>query len=616
MLLQDKFPHLASMFSSKNETPFSETEYRSLDKLKWTVCDKGHILYKTALEIQRYPRCQSCALIAKNNIDYKETIAYLYPEIASLVADTSPYAPDALRPDSKCKTVTWEDTDERIAVCDRVRHVRKDQHPENLFVDEHPQYASWCVDDNANMLSTGSSKSVNWQCPQGHTFSSSVRNFIKRTHKCTVCSGITCVTGVNDIATLHPAIAAKITSPDPSTITLSYSGKVQFACTDCGYAWTSTLSSTTVRRHHTVHCPACIGKAVHKGHNDLLSRFPHVASLWHESNTVLPDEITCGSETRIFLHCATPSCDNIVATHPYVLSRNQNATQPVCTSCRSSSGERELGEFIAQLGFDPVYNDREVLNGKELDIYIPEKNLAIEFNGLYWHSEQAGKDKSYHARKWQACKDNNIQLITIWENDWRDKRDIVTSMLASKLGVSQQAKVMARKTTVDVVDQQMATAFFDKYHIQGHARGCHVLGLFTQSGKLICAMSVRVSGSVATIVRYATSCVVPGGFTKLVAHVERSFRDVDRIESFSDNEISSGHLYAANGFVQSEVIPPDYKYVYKGTRYHKFNFRKQRFKDDNALVYQENLSEKDLACINGMFRVWDCGKIKWTLRLD
>ena len=120
MLLKDKFPHLKEIYSSKNNEPFGMAEYKSLKKIKWSVCKRNHILHKTALEIQRYPNCPSCDLIEKSDLKYEESLSYLYPEIASLVSEESRYAPDAIRPDSKTRSMKWKDTEEKIAVCDRV----------------------------------------------------------------------------------------------------------------------------------------------------------------------------------------------------------------------------------------------------------------------------------------------------------------------------------------------------------------------------------------------------------------------------------------------------------------------------------------------------------------
>lgn len=639
MLLKEKFPHLKEIYSSKNDDPFDTVEYKSIKKMKWSVCERDHILCKTALEIQRYPDCPSCDLIEKSDLKYEESLSYLYPEIASLVSEESRYAPDAIRPDSKTKSMKWKDTEEKVAVCDRVsaaialgdvershfgsKKIRRDRRKgktevqkkpkSHRFSDIYPEYASWCKSHDANTLTVGSSKKVQWECTEGHKFTSSVRDFIKRTHKCTVCSGIACVTGVNDVKTLHPEISKFIHFPNPSTITLSYSGDVEFKCDDCGYSWVSDLQGRMVTLNQKVNCPACIGRIVYKGYNDLLSFIPSILDSWHSSNTLSPDQVTRGGDNKVFLSCSTPGCKNIIATYPYAISRTPMKTLFLCSSCGSSSGERELGEFIERLGFELVRNDRKILSGKEIDIYIPEKKIAIEFNGIYWHSEVVGRNRNYHHDKWKKCKEQGIQLITVWEDDWRDQRVIVERMIENKLGVSNLPKVMARKTKVSYIDDGMARNFFDDNHLQGHANGCHTFGLISDDGSLVSAMSVRKSENVVSIIRYASSCNVQGGFSKILSFIVSFFDGVSSIETFSDNETSTGRLYETNGFLLSEEISPDYKYVYQMKRFHKFNFRKKRFKEDDNLQYTEGMTEKELAQLNGIYRVWDSGKSKWIL---
>ena len=149
-------------------------------------------------------------------------------------------------------------------------------------------------------------------------------------------------------------------------------------------------------------------------------------------------------------------------------------------------------KFVDSLGLELIHNDREILKPKELDIYIPSKNIAIEFNGLYWHSDSVLKDKNYHYNKWKASHDQGIQLITVWEDDWRDKRDIVVRMLKHKLGVSEDEVVYARKCQVVVLPKQTAWKFLDDNHIQGHTFSSVYLGL-TVGSELVAVMALTLN---------------------------------------------------------------------------------------------------------------------------
>jgi len=91
-------------------------------------------------------------------------------------------------------------------------------------------------------------------------------------------------------------------------------------------------------------------------------------------------------------------------------------------------------------------------------------------------------------------------------------------------------------------------------------------------------------------------------------------QNVDKIVTFSDHQVSDGGLYEKLGFSCDKELSPDYRYVASGERIHKFNYRLKRFRNDPELEYREGLTEKELAQINGLERVWDCGKTRWVWR--
>lgn len=113
------------------------------------------------------------------------------------------------------------------------------------------------------------------------------------------------------------------------------------------------------------------------------------------------------------------------------------------------------------------------------------------------------------------------------------------------------------------------------------------------------------------IVRYATSQSVQGGFTKLLKHVVKKF-NANTVTIFSDNEISNGGLYERHGFEKVYELKPDYKYIVGGERKHKFLFRKKRFETDSEMIFEDGLTERELADLNGLYRVYDSGKMKWV----
>jgi hypothetical protein len=254
----------------------------------------------------------------------------------------------------------------------------------------------------------------------------------------------------------------------------------------------------------------------------------------------------------------------------------------------------------------------------ELDIYIPEKQIAIEFNGLYWHSERT-KPKSYHYDKWLACKEVGIQLIQIWEDDWNRDPKLIKRMLAYKLGVNVGSKIYARKTEIYSPNKQEVDSFLTENHIQGAVDGSVRVGLRVENmltAVAIFKLEKEGEDKILNLVRYATSQQVIGGFTKLLKAVEEKYAGFKKIITFSDNTLSDGGLYENSGFIRTKEIKPDYMYICKGQRYHKFGYRLKRFRTDPNLQYMEGLTESQLAELNGLERIWDAGRTVWEKTYD
>lgn len=208
----------------------------------------------------------------------------------------------------------------------------------------------------------------------------------------------------------------------------------------------------------------------------LLFLYPDIASQWHPKNSSSPDEVTYNSAQRVWWLCSQG--------HEWectVYQRvNSHTGCPVCTNNGASVGEVELADFIASIvGADEVVvNDRSIIAPKELDIYIPSRRIAIEFNGLYWHSEERGCDRGYHYGKWRDCREKNIQLIAIWEDDWRDRREFteyaIEFLLKSRCGTS----ITIPTYDIRHISEVQAQVFFNTCHIDEHLPGESYLGIF------------------------------------------------------------------------------------------------------------------------------------------
>lgn len=467
----------------------------------------------------------------------------------------------------------------------------------------------WSVNNTIDPSTVGVGKEVKakWICDKGHEFESLISNRT-RGYGCPYCAGKIPILGENDIETLYPEIAKQYDQEKNKTplekVNRGSSSKRWWICSE-GHSWKSSVANRTKRGDG---CPYCSGRYSIPGKTDIATTHPEIAAQWHPDNDKKPQDVPAGSEYRAKWICP------INPNHTWESIVNSRTCGTGCSKCWNgvSSQEEEVFEFLKENlpDLEIQQSVRSVIPPKEIDIYIPELQFAIEVNGLFWHTEEMGKDRKYHRSKFLSCQKQGIQLFTIWQDDWRDRPDVVRSMLLHKLGVSQAERVFARGTEVVSVSRERARLFLDAYHIQGFASGTHYLGL-AQGDDLVAVMVLKGS-SVMYLERYATSKHVVGGQGKLLSWVRKSL-EFDQLVTFADLEVSDGRLYEATGWVRDKVLAPDYKYVVDGKRVHKFNYRLKRFHDDPGLRYEDGLTERELALLNNIPRVWDCGKIRYVI---
>lgn len=289
----------------------------------------------------------------------------------------------------------------------------------------------------------------------------------------------------------------------------------------------------------------------------------------------------------------------------------------------TSEPEKEIMSFIKSLGVKCEKN-RSILNGKELDMYIPEFNLAIEFNGCKYHTEQyGGKYKNYHLEKTLACKKAGVNLIHIFEDEYMYHRDVVLSKIKHLLRADNNLpRIAARKCSVKEISKGDAFAFLEKYHIQGPASATVYLGAF-YNDKLCAVMAFRKESSNTgywELNRFASDYryVMQGIGGKLFKYFTSHYSTIE-IKSFMDRRWCSSetsNIYTTLGFEFDRYTYPDYRYfnssVDRYARMHKFNFRKQFLHRKYGLDL--SLTEKEMMQKLGYDRIWDCGLIKYVWR--
>lgn len=283
-----------------------------------------------------------------------------------------------------------------------------------------------------------------------------------------------------------------------------------------------------------------------------------------------------------------------------------------------SNEEKEVIDFIGGIYKDEIKtSNRSVLNGRELDVYLPGINLAIEYNGLYSHSYRPWEEKeclikgpNYHLSKTIDCEKQGIRLIQLFSDEWNFKQDIVKSVLKSKLGFNE--RIYARKCSVIEVSVVAKNRFLNNNHIQGEDKSSIKLAL-ELDGVLVCLMTFNKSRFNKNyeweLVRFCnvTGVNVVGGFSKLLSYFRSRYSG--SIVSYADRRFSDGGVYFKNGFSLIRVNKPAYYYVDKN-----YLVRHNRMKFQKKLIGAYDCTEYEKARELGFNRIYDCGSFSFGLQ--
>ena len=347
-----------------------------------------------------------------------------------------------------------------------------------------------------------------------------------------------------------------------------------------------------------------------------------------------PDVIGFASDNHWICRCPHPEC-NKCSEKQYITKsqiyrgRLKDKTE-LCTNLlpispnnnKDTSIELFVQNILNRYNIYYIKNDRNVLNGRELDIYIPTYNIAIECNGIYSHSSKY-RDSKYHYNKYSDCLEKGIQLVTLWEDQIKNKPDIVESLLLSKLGIFNE-RIGARKCVIKEVDYKMCNDFLNENHIQGACQSKIRLGLYYKD-KLVSVMTfgnpIGCSGNKnnkAHILKRFCSLKhlqIIGGANKLLSYYINTYHP-DIIESFACNDISNGNVYEKLGFTKLQHNS-SYWYIKNMRRYHRSTFTKASivrmgYKDKVDSSWTEREVMKEL----GYYRIYDCGQTKYSLKCN
>lgn len=275
----------------------------------------------------------------------------------------------------------------------------------------NPELAKeWDCDKNApkkpNEVTAWSHEKYWWRCYNGHSWNASVAHR-SRGEGCPYCSGNLVLTGVSDLLTVNPELAKewdyeKNYPLTPKDISSGAHHKIWWKC-DKGHSWCAAMNQRTRGRG----CPYCSNKKVLIGYNDLQTTHPDIAKEWnYEKNGELkPTDFTYSASIKVWWKCKFGHewCTTLN-------SRAQGSGCPDCARAGSSMPEQGVAFYLSKV---TKVETRIKLYGKEVDIYLPDYAIGIEYDGIYWHKDRAISD----IEKDNVLAQNGIKVLRLVESD-------------------------------------------------------------------------------------------------------------------------------------------------------------------------------------------------------
>lgn len=620
----------------------------SSKKVMWRCLNHKGLIYEARIDNRAYSknqtRCGCPVCNGKKVIPGINDIATTHPDIAKLFVNKKMALQHTAKSNKKAlfqcekKHPAWEVVISNVTGGTRCPYCsgRKAIPGVDDLATTHPELTKELVDPSqAHKLKAGSSTKQKWKCinnPSHPDWGASIHDRTKLGRGCPYCSGRKVSKGVSDLWSTHPKLAAQLVDPAQGyTVSFESQQKVLWKCDVCKHTWEAIVYNRTLRNSA---CPVCVNKTILPDVNSLAVTHPHVARLLADPKQA--ETVTPGSNKKLTWQCPD-NPEHTWDARPYVMVASQPQKCPTCFP--GSLPEQEVYDFIKKLlpGTDVISGDRDIISPRELDIVIPSMKIAVEFNGLLSHSTYRRPDPEYHRSKTEEAAREGYRLLHIWEDDWADKKAIVKSRIAYILGALRKLHevdpsvpreysetIYARKLHPKKISNIEGRQFWEKTHLAGAVNCDHTFALVDDDGRIRAALGVgkRNPGSlkpltegIYDIQRFAVLGSVPGGFSRLLTFAQENIPDVREWESFSDDDISEGSLYKANGFEVKEKYPPSYSYVGNRTgmkRRHRMSYMLHTFKNDSSLIYEEGWTEEEAATSNGLYRVYDAGRTKWS----
>jgi hypothetical protein len=484
----------------------------------------------------------------------------------------------------------------------------------NEFIFGHQSYIHNGIYDKETEARITETRGINWRNKPGVWFNRTKQND-EATRKRAEATSAGRKKAFNEASiTIWSKGKTKETSEAVSQMALEQ--KERFA-TGKNTPWTKGLTKETDTRIKTM--SEKVSLSLHR--ESLRSRLDDLKRLKHDeitarieknSNLEVVDDIGYKSDAIPNIHVRCKQCGSEWESSLRKLRYGK------CYKCDAggSKAQAEIASFIESLGVNVNKNDRTTINGEqrmaELDVFIPSKMIAIEYNGLYWHNETQ-KSRQYHQNKTTMCKNVGITLIHVFEDEWRDKKNIVKSMIVHRLGLTPN-RISARKCTTNELSSAQRKTFFNENHIEGDTRSIYAFGLFNE-GTIVAAMSLRKPfhkkhERSIEIARFCTkiNTSVAGALGKLtkIAAMKAIETNHSSLLTYVDTHLGVQNSWQSAGWTFVNESPERFWWTDYHTRFNRFKFKANK---------TMGLSEIDVANAANVVKIWGCRNLVFELAL-
>lgn len=285
-------------------------------------------------------------------------------------------------------------------------------------------------------------------------------------------------------------------------------------------------------------CPMCANSKIKEALKYTKDDFQEVLNIKFNNEYTIISEYN-GTKNNITLKHL--KCNNVFTDKASYI-RSNLIPCPICRAKEtSSSEERDVRTFIDSLN---LLTEHKKFEKKEIDMFIKDKNIGFEYDGLYWHSDKF-RNSNYHIEKTKFFDNKGIRIVHIFSDEWLNKQEIVKDKIQSILGI-QKEKIYARKCEIKEIPSKERNIFLEKNHIQGADKASISYGLLYKN-ELVAILSLskpRIAlgqkpnnnSGLYELSRFAGKLgfTIVGGFSKLLKNILKLHPEIKKIITYAD----------------------------------------------------------------------------------